>query len=129
LIDLRDDVVPVAFPYFAGTAPDQFRANDQGADVLARNVPVKRLALNDGETFVASVFDLLVANYGIDRGLGGDNVARSYDDNVPYTPKWQQTITGVKADDVVALARQFADNADKTQGKSMVIIGAAMNHW
>ena len=24
---------------------------------------------------------------------------------------------------------QFADNADKTHGKSMVIIGAAMNHW
>ena len=24
---------------------------------------------------------------------------------------------------------QFADNADKTTGKSMVIIGAAMNHW
>jgi nitrate reductase alpha subunit len=27
------------------------------------------------------------------------------------------------------VARQFADNADKTRGKSMVIIGAAMNHW
>ena len=30
---------------------------------------------------------------------------------------------------VVTVARQFADNADKTHGKSMVIIGAAMNHW
>jgi nitrate reductase alpha subunit len=27
------------------------------------------------------------------------------------------------------VARQFAENAHKTQGKSMVIIGAAMNHW
>ena len=27
------------------------------------------------------------------------------------------------------MARQFADNAHKTHGKSMVIIGAAMNHW
>jgi nitrate reductase alpha subunit len=27
------------------------------------------------------------------------------------------------------VARQFAENAHKTRGKSMVIIGAAMNHW
>jgi nitrate reductase alpha subunit len=26
---------------------------------------------------------------------------------------------------IVTVAREFADNADKTQGKSMVIIGAA----
>jgi len=30
---------------------------------------------------------------------------------------------------VITVARQFAENADKTHGKSMVIIGAAMNHW
>ncbi len=129
LLDVRDDVAPVAFPYFAGVAPDSFRANDQGSDIAIRNVPVKRLALAEGETLVASVFDLLVANYGIDRGLGGANVARTYEDDVPYTPKWQETITGVKAADVIAVARQFADNAHKTHGKSMVIIGAAMNHW
>ncbi|HZQ59952.1 MAG TPA: nitrate reductase subunit alpha [Casimicrobiaceae bacterium] len=129
LMGMRDDVAPVGFPYFAGVAPDQFNANDQGSDVLVRNVPVKRVALADGEVLVASVFDLLVANYGIDRGLGGANVAKSYDDDVAYTPKWQQAITGVTAEDVITVARQFADNADKTQGKSMVIIGAAMNHW
>jgi nitrate reductase alpha subunit len=27
------------------------------------------------------------------------------------------------------VAREFADNADKTHGKSMIIVGAAMNHW
>jgi len=129
LVDARDDVAPVAYPYFAGTAPNDFTANDQGSDELVRNVPVKRLALADGETLVASVFDLLVANYGIDRGLGGGNVARDYEDDVAYTPKWQETITGVKAEDVITVARQFADNADKTGGRSMVIIGAAMNHW
>jgi nitrate reductase / nitrite oxidoreductase, alpha subunit len=61
--------------------------------------------------------------------LPGENSALSYDDNVPYTPAWQEKITGVKRDQVIAVARQFADNADKTHGKSMVIIGAAMNHW
>ena len=30
---------------------------------------------------------------------------------------------------MITVARQFADNADKTHGRSMVIIGAAMNHW
>ena len=129
LIERRDDVVPVAFPYFGGIVNERFQHNDQGADVLLRNVPVKKLALADGECCVATVFDLMVANYGIDRGLGGGNVAKSFDEDVPYTPKWQEQITGVKAADVITVARQFADNADKTHGKSMVIIGAAMNHW
>jgi len=129
LIDRRDEVAPVAFPYFGGIVTKNFTHNDQGKDVLVRNVPVKKLQLAEGEVLVASVFDLLVANYGIDRGLGGGNVASSYDRDVPYTPAWQHAITGVKAADVIAVARQFAENADKTQGKSMVIIGAAMNHW
>jgi len=94
-----------------------------------RNVPVKKLQLAEGEVLVASVFDLLAANYGIDRGVGGGHVASAYEQNVPYTPAWQEAITGVKAADVITVARQFADNADKTHGKSMVIIGAAMNHW
>jgi nitrate reductase alpha subunit len=55
--------------------------------------------------------------------------AKSYDDDAPYTPAWQERITGVPRDQIITVARQFADNADKTHGKSMVIIGAAMNHW
>jgi len=129
LLDRRDEAAPVAFPYFGGVVTEHFTHNAQGKDVLLRNVPVKKLQLAEGECLVASVFDLLVANYGIDRGLGGDNVASAYAQNVPYTPAWQQSITGVKAEDVISVARQFADNADKTRGKSMVIIGAGMNHW
>ena len=129
LIDRRDELAPVAFPYFGGIVTENFSNNEQGGDVLLRNVPVKRLALAEGDTLVASVFDLLLANYGIDRGLGGGNVASDYGQNIAYTPVWQEAITGVKAADVITVARQFADNADKTHGKSMVIIGAAMNHW
>jgi nitrate reductase alpha subunit len=124
----RDAVLPVAFPYFGGIVHEHFRASAQGTDVLIRNVPVRKLALADGETHVATVFDLLCANYGVDRGLGG-NCAQSYEDDVPYTPAWQERITGVKAEQVIAVARQFAANAEKTRGRSMVIIGAAMNHW
>ena len=55
--------------------------------------------------------------------------AKDFDDDTPYTPAWQERITGTPREQLITVARQFADNADKTQGKSMVIIGAAMNHW
>jgi len=128
LIDRRDDVLPVAFPYFGGTPHPHFTGNDQGGDVLQRNVPVRRVKLADGESYVATVFDLLCANYGLDRGLGGD-CAKGFDDNVPYTPAWQEKITGVSAAHAIEVARGFAKNAEKTKGRSMVIIGAGMNHW
>jgi nitrate reductase alpha subunit len=127
-IDRRDDVLPVAFPYFGGTVHEHFTENDQGGDVLVRNVPVRTIALADGEARVATVFDLMCAHYGLDRGLGGA-AAKGFDDNVPYTPAWQEQITGVSAAQAITLAREFAANAEKTQGRSMVIIGAGMNHW
>ena len=128
LLDRRDAVLPVAFPYFGGQPHAYFRGTDH-ASVLVRNLPAKRIALKDGEAMVATVFDLMVANYGVDRGLGGENAAKSYDDDVPYTPAWQERITGVKRENVIAVARAFAENAHKTKGKSMVILGAGVNHW
>jgi len=117
----RDEVVAVAFPHFT---PGE-------KDLLFRNVPARKMKLANGEeAHVTSVFDLQIAQYGIDRGLGGDNVAGSYDDeDVAYTPAWQEKITGVKRADVIRTGREFADNAAKTHGKSMVILGAAINHW
>ena len=49
--------------------------------------------------------------------------------DVPYTPAWAESITGVPRDQIITVAREFARNAEKTHGRSMVIIGAAMNHW
>ncbi|WP_024301911.1 nitrate reductase subunit alpha [Pseudogulbenkiania sp. MAI-1] len=128
LIDRRDEVATVAFPYFGAVEHPRFQHNEQGGNVLRRHVPVKRLEQNGETVHVATVFDLLCAQYGLDRGLGGA-AARDYDDDVPYTPKWQESITGVPAEQVVAVARQFAETAERTQGRSMIIIGAAMNHW
>ena len=125
----RDDVVPVAYPYFGGQLNPRFTENDQGGDVLVRRVPVRRLSLADGETLVATVFDLLCGHYGVDRGLDDPATAKSYEDDVPYTPAWQQTITGVPAAQAIQVAREFANNAEKTKGRSMVIIGAGINHW
>ncbi|MBC7215879.1 MAG: nitrate reductase subunit alpha [Burkholderiaceae bacterium] len=130
------EVGDVAFPYFGGMETPHFPANKQVAavgDVLVRKVPMRRIALGQqgegGHALVATVFDLTVANYGVARGLPGESAALGYDDDTPYTPAWQERITGVPRGQVIAVARQFADNADKTRGKSMVIIGAAMNHW
>jgi nitrate reductase alpha subunit len=128
LKDIKDDVVDVAFPYFGNIAHEHF-VSDSHASVLQRRVPVKKLKLADGETFIASVYDLFVANYGVDQGLGGANVPKSLDDDVPYTPAWAEKITGVSRDKIIQVAREFATNAEKTKGRSMIIIGAAMNHW
>ena len=129
-IDTSDDVVPVAFPYFGNLENDQpiFQAT-QHDSVLKRNVPVRKVQTKVGEVYAATVFDLFTANYGVDRGLGGENVASDFDQDVPYTPAWQEKITGVARDRVIQVAREFADNAMKTRGKSMVILGAAINHW
>ncbi len=128
LAEIRDELVEVAFPYFGNIAHEHFTSSSH-ASVLKRRVPVKKLELADGETLVASVHDLFIANYGVDRGFGGENVAKSYDEDTPYTPAWAENITGVSRDKIIQVAREFATNAEKTHGRSMVIIGAAMNHW
>ncbi len=129
LADFNDGIEPVSFPYFGGVEHDKWTAS-KFSDVLERNVPVRKLQLADGKAWaIATVYDLMLAQYGVDRGLGGDNVAGSYDDNVPGTPAWQEKITGVPRADVIRIAREFARTADKTRGRSMIIVGAAMNHW
>ncbi|MGI9361741.1 MAG: nitrate reductase subunit alpha [Parasphingorhabdus sp.] len=124
----HDTVVDVAFPYFGNCDHDYFKGTDH-PDKLIRRVPVKRVKLAKGAALVASVYDLFMANYGLDRGLGGENLAKSYDENEPYTPAWAEKITGVPADSIITVAREFATNAEKTKGRSMVILGAGVNHW
>ncbi|KAA0010339.1 nitrate reductase subunit alpha [Billgrantia pellis] len=132
LAEHHDDVAKVAFPYFGGIAHEHFD-HVAGNEVLFHSLPAKRLKKADGSDVLAvTVFDLMCANYGIDRGFGKegeDDGATSLDQIKPYTPAWQEKITGVPAEQVTRIAREFADNADKTRGRSMVIVGAAMNHW
>lgn len=110
----------VLFPYFGSDAPGSF----------ARRVPVRRVTLADGsQRLVTTVYDLLMAQYGLDRGLGGP-CAKDYSDaSCIFTPAWQQAITGVDPDLVVRTAREFAGNSLATQGRSMIIMGAGINHW
>ncbi|MCC7517203.1 MAG: nitrate reductase subunit alpha, partial [Pseudomonadales bacterium] len=130
--DRAHEIVDVGLPYFGGIEAPHFTANlQENGDVNCVRVPAVRLALqHNGElrdSLVATVFDLQAAQYGINRGLGSG--ANSYDDNAPYTPAWAEKITGVPRQHIITVAREFSSNADKTHGKSMVIIGAGINHW
>ena len=124
----HDAVADVQFPYFGNREHDHFEGTDHDS-ILVRKVPVKKVKLSDGEGLVATVFDLFMANYGLDRGLKDKNSAKSFDENLPYTPAWAEKITGVSKEQIITVAREFALNAEKTNGRSMVILGAGLNHW
>lgn len=129
LLGAHDEVADVGFPYFGGLPSEHFSSVALD-EVLRHKLPVKRLKLADGsEALVASVYDLTLANYGLDRGLNDDNCALDYDEVKAYSPAWAEQITGVSRHNIVRIAREFADNADKTHGRSMIIVGAGINHW
>ncbi|HDC2642408.1 TPA: nitrate reductase subunit alpha [Salmonella enterica] len=129
LLGQHDDVAGVAFPYFGGNENPHFRSVRQ-EPVLVRQLPVKRLALADGsERMVVSVYDLVLANYGLDRGLDDGHSANNYNDVKAYTPAWGEQITGVPRRHIETIAREFAETAHKTHGRSMIILGAGVNHW
>ncbi len=129
LADFNEGIEAVSFPYFGGIEHDRWTAS-KFEDVLERNIPIRKLHLADGQEWaVATVYDLLLAQYGVDRGFGGGNVASSFDDDLPGTPAWQEKITGVPRAEVIEIAREFASTAAKTNGRSMIIVGAGMNHW
>ncbi len=130
LFEKHDEVIQVQFPYFGGLTfkHEHFSATGHN-DIIERKVPVRKIKTIQGEIYTCTVFDLMVANYGIDRGFDDPNSAKSYDEDLPFTPKWQEKITGVPAEHIISTARQFAENAAATEGKSMIIIGAGVNHW
>ncbi|HEX6460393.1 MAG TPA: nitrate reductase subunit alpha [Thermoleophilaceae bacterium] len=97
----------------------------EGGTSVRRGVPVART----GGQLVTTVFDLVLAQYGVGReGLPGDWPS-SYDDPQPSTPAWQEALTGVNRHAAARVAREFARNAELTQGRSMIAMGAGTNHW
>ncbi|MEU0963350.1 nitrate reductase subunit alpha [Micromonospora aurantiaca (nom. illeg.)] len=110
------DAVEVELPRFDTDTPQALR----------RGVPTRTVR---GQ-LVTSVFDLVLAQYGVGRdGLPGQ-WPTGYDDvEAPYTPAWQEPVTGVPAAQVARVAREFADNADRSGGRSMILLGAGTNHW
>ena len=94
--------------------------------IIRRGVPAKRI---NGQ-LVTTVFDLMLAQYGVARdGLPGTWPADYDDPTVPYTPAWQAEITSVPAEACTRIAREFAANSDESKGRTMIIIGAGICHW
>lgn len=109
---------------------EQLEFDDFGqAATLRRGVPVRRLTTADGQTvLVATAYDLLMAQYGVSRGLDGDYPS-SYDDDSVYTPAWAERYTGMDRATLIRFAQEWASTAHHTGGKCTVIIGAGINHW
>lgn len=131
VLDIKHDTVEVEFPYFGGDPHKNplFPASGQ-SDRTIHRLPVVWVDGKDGKIACCTVFDLMAAHYGVARpGLDDPCAAKSYDDPLPYTPAWCERITGVPAAQTVAVARQFAANAEQTRGRSMIIIGAGVNQW
>ena len=98
--------------------------------VLQRGVPVKRLQTASGETVVvATIYDLLMAQYGVPRGLAGQYPKDYNDEDLPYTPAWSEKYTGMSRELLIRFAREWATTAKLTKGKCTIIIGAGINHW
>lgn len=116
---------------FLGSASMELEFDDFTQDrTVLRGVPVKELALADGtSTWVATVYDVLMAQFGVNRGLPGAYPVDYDDADAPYTPAWQEKHTGLSRKDCIRFAREWASTAEATRGKCMVIIGAGCNHW
>jgi nitrate reductase / nitrite oxidoreductase, alpha subunit len=117
LLDIDHEVVDVEF--------DDFAANR----TLRRGVPATRITTRDGRSvLVTTVYDVLMAQYGVDRGLSGSYPADD-DDDAPYTPAWAERLTGIPRATIVRFAQEWGDTAARTGGRCTIIIGAGINHW
>lgn len=94
-----------------------------------RGVPARKIKTVDGEVLVTTVYDLIMGQYGVSRGLDGAYPADYTDKDSAYTPAWQEIFTGVDSKTVLQFAREWANTANITEGKCMIIVGAGINHW
>jgi nitrate reductase alpha subunit len=117
LLGDHEELLEVTLPRFDG----------EDGEALRRGVPIRRV----GGVAVTTVFDLLCAQLGVRRSdaLPGAWPSGYDDPSQPYTPAWQEPITGVEASVVTRIAREFARNAERTNGRSMIVMGAGTNHW
>ncbi|MEH7013411.1 nitrate reductase subunit alpha [Neobacillus niacini] len=120
ILGQEDRMINIQFPYF----------DRDGTKTISRPVPVKKVIKASGEEVnVTTVFDLMLAHYGVNREELEGEKSFDYADEQPYTPAWQEKYTGIDQKLVIKIAREFAQNAVDTKGRSMIIMGAGINHW
>jgi nitrate reductase alpha subunit len=104
----------------------RFDAPDGSGSTVVRGVPARTVA----GRLVTTVFDLLLATYGVGRdGLPGTWPTGYDDPTSPCTPAWQEQITGVPAHKAERIGRELAQNSEDSRGRSMIIMGAGTNHY
>ncbi|PNZ61401.1 nitrate reductase subunit alpha [Staphylococcus aureus] len=110
----------IQFPYF----------DSDGDGIFNRPIPTRQVTLANGDKVrIATIFDLMASQYGV-RRFDHKLESKGYDDaESKYTPAWQEAILGVKQSVVIQVAKEFAQNAIDTEGRSMIIMGAGINHW
>ncbi|GAA3734275.1 nitrate reductase subunit alpha [Salinicoccus jeotgali] len=114
------EVIEIVYPYF----------DNAGNGTFTRPIAARKVTLADGtERYAATIYDLMLSQYGVNR-FGTEHEAKGYDDaSSIYSPAWQEKVTGIKQSLVIQIAREFAQNAVDTDGRSMIIMGAGINHW
>jgi nitrate reductase alpha subunit len=124
-----DGVAPQLTLYGGDTAEvllPRFDSPDGSGSVLRRGVPVRTVA----GRLVTTVFDLMLAQYGVGRaGLPG-SWPTGYDDaSQPCTPAWQEALTCVPAEQCIRVAREMGRNSEQSEGRTMIILGAGVCQW
>ncbi|TWU21779.1 nitrate reductase subunit alpha [Bythopirellula polymerisocia] len=109
----------------------QVELDDFGmGSVYKRGVPVRTIKTADNQQVqVTTVYDLMMAQYGVNRDLAGDYPTDYNDENAPFSPAWTEKYTGRGREDVIRFAREWGQTAELTEGKCTIIIGAGVNHW
>ncbi|MDR4151530.1 molybdopterin-dependent oxidoreductase, partial [Bacillus thuringiensis] len=54
---------------------------------------------------------------------------KDFNDEVTLKAAWKEKMTGVKRELIIQIGREFEQNAVDTSGRSMIIVGAGINHW
>ncbi|MEE2045210.1 molybdopterin-dependent oxidoreductase, partial [Nocardiopsis tropica] len=104
-LDLEGRTPALSFYEVGGEAAEialpRFDTPTGAAGVATRGVPVRRV----GDRLVTTVFDLLLAQYGVYRdGLPGVWPTGYDDPGECCTPAWQEAVTGVPADRAARIA-------------------------
>ena len=133
MIDGAFEEAQVEFSDFTHTFNTELgttKGKGQKATGSLRGVPTRIVTTADGKKVrVTTAYDLMLAQFGVSRGLSGD-YPKDYDDATrPYTPAWQEQETGVSRNLVTRVAREWAETAEKTKGKCLFITGSGVLHW
>lgn len=119
LLGMEDETGILKLPYFGA----------EQNEILKRGIPIRKIQQNGETIYVTTVFDTLMAQAGVKRGSLPGNYPVDYDDPKPHTPAWQEAISGIDRQLCAQIAREFAQNAIDSGGRSMIIMGAGINHW